>query len=152
MGTGNIQGWRNKMADVFTAKKRSKIMVAIKGRGTKSTEMAIRRLLRVHHISGWRSHLPGLPGTPDFVFPAHRLSLFIDGCFWHGCTKCSRNLTPSTNAAFWIQKITANRRRDRQINRRLRNLGWKVIRIWEHDVKNDPESHIFRIWSAIRCF
>lgn len=119
------------MSDVFSRKKRSEIMSRVKGRGNRSTEQAVARLLRTNGISGWRRHLAVL-GKPDFAFPTRKLAVFVDGCFWHGCPRCYE--APQQNDAFWRAKLAANRQRDRKVNRLLRALGWKVIRIWEHEL------------------
>jgi DNA mismatch endonuclease (patch repair protein) len=74
-----------------------------------------------------------LYGRPDFVFPADRLAVFVDGCFWHGCPK--HYTRPANNRAFWERKLRANRARDRQVNRELKRLGWRVLRVWEHDLR-----------------
>lgn len=133
------------MADVFSKKKRSAIMAAIKGRGTRSTEVAVRGLLRKHGITGWRAHVSKLPGTPDFAFNKLRLAVFVDGCFWHGCKVCTKNRTPATNAEFWQKKITGNIRRDKRVNRQLNRSGWSVLRIWEHSVERNSERVAARI-------
>lgn len=74
-----------------------------------------------------------VPGCPDFVFVDRRIAVFVDGCFWHGCRRCARNL-PHSRQEFWSNKIDRNRKRDRAINRRLRADGYIVIRIWEHSL------------------
>lgn len=140
---------RNKMVDVFAKKKRSAIMSAIKGRGTRSTEVATRRLLKKHKIKGWRTHGAGMPGTPDFVFKDIKLVLFVDGCFWHGCKICMRNRTPATHAKFWREKLSGNMRRDRRVNRRLNRMGWSVLRIWEHSIEKNGEQVVTRIIRTI---
>ncbi len=136
------------MADIFTKKKRSELMSRIHGRGNKATELALGALLRKNGISGWRRH-QRLPGTPDFAMRRQKVAIFVDGCFWHGCMRCSRNLKPSTNGEYWTAKIVANRARDRRANRRLRGSGWRVLRIWEHDLKKRPASCVSRIARAI---
>lgn len=119
------------MPDVFTKAKRSEVMSRIRGRGNKDTELALIKLLRRHHIAGWRRN-QSVFGKPDFVFPKARLALFVDGCFWHGCPKhCS---TPASNRAFWKKKLAANKARDRRVNQTLRKAGWRVLRLWEHDL------------------
>jgi DNA mismatch endonuclease, patch repair protein len=75
-----------------------------------------------------------LPGTPDFAFRREKMAIFIDGCFWHGCPRCYK--APSRNAAFWKKKIVGNRRRDRRVTGELRERGWRVIRLWEHELKS----------------
>jgi DNA mismatch endonuclease (patch repair protein) len=138
------------MADVFSKKKRSTVMAAVKSRGTRTTELALRQLLRRNHISGWRTNAVWLPGSPDFVFLKFKLAIFVDGCFWHGCRKCSRPLVPTSNIAFWKEKIESNRRRDVRVVRQLRRLGWATARFWEHDIKKAPAKVVRRIVTAIR--
>lgn len=136
------------MADVFSKKKRSELMSRIRGRNNKGTEVVLASLLRKNGISGWRRHAP-LPGTPDFALRAHRVAIFVDGCFWHGCSRCGNKLTPATNRGYWLPKIKANRSRDRRADRNLRQAGWHVLRIWEHDLKKKPEFCVTRIRQAI---
>jgi DNA mismatch endonuclease (patch repair protein) len=123
------------MADVFTAAKRSEVMSKIRGSGNRSTELRAVTLFRKGKVRGWRRGLP-LPGKPDFAFPAQKLAVFIDGCFWHGCPRHFR--APASNADFWRDKIARNSKRDREVGRLLRAKGWKVIRIWEHDLRGEP--------------
>jgi len=123
------------MPDVFSKAKRSELMSRVRGRGNKATELTLASFFRAHGISGWRRHLP-LFGTPDFVFRHRRTVVFVDGCFWHGCPT---HLTmPSTNREFWMKKLGRNRRRDRLVNRTLREDGWTVIRVWQHELRNLP--------------
>jgi DNA (cytosine-5)-methyltransferase 1 len=103
------------------------------------TELVFARLLRQCRITGWRRHLP-LPGTPDFVFPKQRVVLFVDGCFWHGCQLHSRHVNKS--GRFWTQKIQGNRSRDRRVNRMLRMRGWRVLRVWEHDLNGNRKMRL----------
>jgi DNA mismatch endonuclease, patch repair protein len=119
------------MADVFTKAKRSDVMSRIRGNGNKDTELALIRVFRAHHFTGWRRHQPVF-GKPDFIFPKHRVAVFVDGCFWHGCPKHSTK--PRTNAPFWERKLAANKRRDRLVSQTLRKTGWRVLRIWEHEL------------------
>ena len=78
------------MTDVFSKKKRSQVMAAIRSKGNKTTELRLASILRAHGISGWRRHQP-LFGKPDFVFRRERLAVFVDGCFWHGCPQALPN-------------------------------------------------------------
>jgi DNA mismatch endonuclease (patch repair protein) len=119
------------MPDVFTKAKRSQVMSRIRGRGNKETEMALAKLLRAHRITGWRRHL-SVFGRPDFVFLKLRVAIFVDGCFWHGCPRHSN--MPVNNRKFWKKKLSANALRDRLVTRTLRAKGWRVVRIWEHDL------------------
>jgi len=111
---------------------RSKIMRAIPGRGTRSTELAFSMALARCGIGGWRFHPRGLPAKPDFYFPDTKLAVFVDGCFWHGCPRCGH--VPTKNRRFWSLKLSLNKARDRRDNSRLRRAGIKVIRIWEHEL------------------
>ena len=111
---------------------RSRQMALVRGRGNKSTERQFVKILRSWKIRGWRSHAP-LPGRPDLVFPKAKVAIFVDGCFWHGCPRCYRQ--PKSNVAFWKNKVRRNMERDRRVVRQLRKNGWKVVRIWEHALK-----------------
>jgi DNA mismatch endonuclease (patch repair protein) len=147
------------MADVFSKAKRSEVMSRIRSRGNKDTELALARLLRANGISGWRRHSlvrvasckwqvtrkarasvlspvtrhPSLTVRPDFVFSKSRTAVFVDGCFWHGCPKHATK--PANNRAFWQRKLAGNKARDRLVTRTLRAQGWRVVRIWEHELQ-----------------
>jgi DNA mismatch endonuclease, patch repair protein len=123
------------MADVFSRQERSYIMSRVKGRGNAATELRLIAIFREHRIVGWRRKR-GIYGNPDFVFPAARLAIFVDGCFWHGCP--IHGELPRTNRAFWRDKLSRNKTRDRQVNRTLRKLGWKTVRLWQHDLRSSP--------------
>lgn len=107
-------------------------MAKVKATGNKSTEAAVEAILRAAKITGWRRHPKNILGRPDFYFPTSKLALFVDGCFWHACPTCGR--IPKTRTAFWQEKIDSNRRRDQRTRRSLRSLGYRVFRVWEHDV------------------
>ena len=121
------------MSDVFSSAKRSEVMGRIRGRGNRSTELALVKILKGDRITGWRRHQP-IVGRPDFVFRKRKVAIFVDGCFWHGCPHCY--VAPRQNSGFWSLKLGANRRRDRIVNAELRASGWRVIRIWEHQLTN----------------
>lgn len=121
------------MADVFPAEKRSEIMRKIKSKRNRSTEMRLLDFFKANGIKGWRRNYP-LSGKPDFVFPKLKIALFADGCFWHG-HDC-RNTRPEQNKEYWAKKRDRNRERDRQVTELLTRKGWKVIRIWECEIKN----------------
>jgi DNA mismatch endonuclease, patch repair protein len=122
------------MADIFSKAKRSEIMAAVRSTGALSTEANVVAIFRRQGLTGWRRQ-PPLVGKPDFSFPHRRVVLFVDGCFWHGCTKHLR--MPSTNRAYWDKKIARNQERDRWVTRELRHLGWRVVRLWEHELQDD---------------
>ena len=119
--------------DVFSPEKRSAVMRRIRGRDTKP-EMAVRRILRAagigYRLGGW-----GLPGRPDLVMPGRRTVVFVHGCFWHGhdCARGSRR--PKANADYWTDKIGRNRERDAANVRTLAEAGWRVVTVWECDLK-----------------
>jgi len=118
-----------RVADVFSKKKRSQVMAAIRSRGNRDTEVKLVAILRAANITGWRRHLP-LPGCPDFVFKRERVAVFVDGCFWHRCPKHGRQ--PETNPDYWAKKLARNKSRDSAVSRMLRKDGWTVVRLWEH--------------------
>ena len=134
------------MPDVFTKQKRSDVMSRIKGRGTKDTELALIRIMKKHHISGWRRNHK-LFGKPDFVFPKQKIALFVDGCFWHLCP-IHFNM-PQNNRAFWEKKLMGNKERDRFVTRTLRRERWKVVRIWEHELAS-PEQVVKKLVKALQ--
>lgn len=135
------------MPDVFTTAKRSEVMSRIRGSGNLSTELKLISLLKGHGIKGWRRRFK-LIGKPDFVFPKERLAVFVDGSFWHGHPKHCRY--PATNAEFWRAKIERNKQRDRTVSRLLKTKAWRVIRIWEHDLKQSPSKVVQRLSSALK--
>jgi DNA mismatch endonuclease, patch repair protein len=129
------------MADVWTKKKRSEVMSLVRSRGNKDTELVLARLFRQNKITGWRRHI-SLPGKPDFAFRKQRLAIFVDGCFWHGCPKHGRQ--PKSNRSFWHRKFSTNKRRDKIVNQSLKRAGWRVLRIWEHELVRKNEAQTIR--------
>ena len=122
------------MTDTFSREERSRIMSRIRSKGNESTELRFISILKKHKITGWRRGVK-LPGKPDFVFPACRLVVFIDGDFWHGNSNNFR--LPKSNLKYWEEKILGNKRRDCRINRCLRRRGWKVYRFWQSSLKSE---------------
>jgi DNA mismatch endonuclease (patch repair protein) len=123
-----IQKKREVSKDFFSPRERSRLMSRIRGRKNVSTELKIAAIMRAASITGWRRHLL-LPGRPDFTFPAHRVCIFVHGCFWHDCPRCRKR--SNTRPTYWAQKIAVNRRRDRRVTKALRDSGYEVITIWE---------------------
>ncbi|WP_292228475.1 DNA mismatch endonuclease Vsr [Brevundimonas sp.] len=121
------------MTDVFSPEKRSAVMRRIKGRDT-APELAVRRILRAAGI-GYRLGGCGLPGRPDVVMKGRRTAIFVHGCFWHGhdCARGARQ--PKTNADYWIAKINRNRARDAAARTALEADGWRVVTVWECQMK-----------------
>jgi DNA mismatch endonuclease (patch repair protein) len=129
------------MPDVFTKAKRSELMSRIRGRGNKNTELALVKLFRRNGITGWRRN-QRIFGKPDFVFQKSKLAVFVDGCFWHGCPK--HGTQPSSHRAFWKKKLARNKERDLLVNRTLRQRGWNILRIWQHELTRRNESRLLR--------
>lgn len=121
------------MADIKTAEERSRNMAAIRSNDTKP-EMLVRRYL---HGMGWRYglHNRKLPGTPDIVLRKHKTVIFVHGCFWHGHENCKYYRLPKSNVSFWEAKIERNRIRDERDAEALRKHGWRVIIVWECQLK-----------------
>jgi DNA mismatch endonuclease, patch repair protein len=129
------------VVDVFSKEKRSAIMAAVKGRGNRATELELIGVFRKYRIRGWRRR-SRIFGNPDFIFPTARLAVFVDGCFWHGCP--IHKSLPEANRAFWKRKLDRNRTRDREVRRQLRDRGWHILRIWQHEL-GKPERVAHRI-------
>lgn len=133
------------MADIMSKEKRSALMSLIKGKNTKPELLIFRDLRRRGFYP--RKHYRGLPGCPDVVFVRARVAVFIDGDFWHGW---KFPLWQDKLPPFWREKIMANRKRDQKNFRKLRKAGWKVIRIWEHQVYSDLDSSIEKIIAPVQ--
>lgn len=122
-------------------------MSAIRGWGNKSTEIEFAKQLRKNKISGWRRRQKGAYGSPDFLFPKAKLAVFTDGCFWHGCRK--HCIMPKSNKTYWNPKIERNKNRDHEVNRFYKKKGWKAVRIWEHEIRENPEKAILKVKKII---
>jgi DNA mismatch endonuclease, patch repair protein len=122
---------------------RSETMRAIKGKGNKSTEVRLRLALVQAGIAGWTVGPKSIFGTPDFYFPLIQFAIFVDGCFWHGCSRCGH--IPKANRAYWAEKIKRNRARDRHVNAALVTEGIYVLRAWEHESLAGLQSLVSRI-------
>ena len=139
------------MADIFSKEKRSEIMSKIRGKNTKA-ELSFRKVLSAEvYPKGFRYRLyyKKIIGSPDIVFVKQKIAIFIDGDFWHG-RRYGKEGEGKNWKKFWKDKIEENIRRDRRVNRRLKKEGWKVIRIWESDVKKKGEKDINKIVSYLR--
>lgn len=122
------------MADILSPTQRSANMRAIRGRDT-APELRVRRAA---HAAGLRFRLQrrDLPGTPDLVFPRHRVALFVHGCYWHRHPDCRYTTVPSSNTEFWTTKFVANVERDARKTRELEEAGWRVAVIWECETRD----------------
>lgn len=121
------------MTDVMTPEQRSKCMSAVKGKDTKP-EMIVRRYLFSKGLR-YRLHDKRLTGNPDMVLKKYKTVIFIDGCFWHGHEGCKYFKMPKSNEFFWEQKIRRNKARDIATDYVLQTEGWRVIRVWECEIK-----------------
>lgn len=118
-------------------------MRAVRGYGNKSTEVRLRLGMVRGAISGWILRPNDLPGTPDFYFSRSRLAIFVDGCFWHGCSLCGH--IPRSNVGFWRTKINLNRKRDQKKTLALTAHGIAVLRFWEHEINDDLQTCIIKV-------
>ena len=109
-------------------------MGRVRSAGNKSTEDKLIAELKQNRVVGWRRKYP-LFGKPDITFPKNKLVIFVDGCFWHACPKHGQ--VPESNRDFWVAKISANKKRDRLVDKKIKIMGWKVLRIWECELKNE---------------
>lgn len=129
------------MADNLNPADRTRTMQAVKSKDSKM-EVKFRSSL-------WRrgfrffKNVKSLPGKPDVVFPKKKIAIFLDSCFWHGCPLHLK--LPVSNADYWRNKIEKNRNRDKEINTIYKEMNWKILRIWEHDLKTDFESCLVKV-------
>ena len=140
-------GDAKKERTTFGGLSRGQLMSRVRSTGNETTEKRLASLLRKSGLHGWRRHQP-LPGRPDFAWLKTKVVVFVDGCFWHGHT-CGKNINPKTNAEAWRKKIEGNKSRDSRNSRRLRQAGWKVVRIWECQLAKNPDRCVARIKKAL---
>lgn len=120
------------MADTRTKEQRRRIMKSVRTRNT-GPELVVRRLL--HRLGfRFRLHRRDLPGSPDIVLARWKTAVFVHGCYWHG-HDCAKGRLPKSRLDYWGPKIEANRQRDRDVEQRLRELGWNVVTIWQCETK-----------------
>ena len=123
------------MSDKLTPEKRSWNMSRIKGKDTK-IEVEVRKYLFSKGYR-FRKNDKRYPGKPDIVLPKYHVAIFVHGCFWHQHEGCKDATTPKTRTEFWLEKFDKNVKNDRIKQEKLRKLGWKVIVIWECEIKKD---------------
>ncbi|MDG6250408.1 very short patch repair endonuclease [Methanocalculus sp.] len=133
------------MTDVLTKDQRKLNMSRNRGKNT-SPEILFRKKLCARGFRGYRIHT-SLPGKPDIVFIRQKLAIFIDGCFWHKCPLHFKE--PETRKDFWMNKINSNVERDKMVNGELEKIGYTVIRIWEHEIKQDSDKALERVASCL---
>jgi len=122
--------------DNVSRKKRRKIMAANKSKNTKP-EKLVRSIL---YGMGYRFRIHvNLPGTPDIVLYKYKTIIFVHGCFWHNHTGCSKASLPKTRRKFWRDKFANNRKREKKNEKELKEAGWKVVIVWECDLKDEKK-------------
>lgn len=121
------------MADVHSKEIRSYNMSQIRSKDTKP-ELLVRRFL---HKNGfrYRLHVKNLPGKPDIVLPKYKTVIFVHGCFWHGHEGCKYYVVPKTRTEWWLEKIGKNIENDFKAEELLLSKGWKIIKLWECELK-----------------
>jgi DNA mismatch endonuclease, patch repair protein len=135
------------MVDVHDSETRSYNMSQIKAKDTKP-ELIVRKYL---HKKGFRFRLHSnkLPGKPDIILPKFKTIIFINGCFWHGHDGCNKFVVPRTRTEWWLNKINKTKKRDAQVSQELKQMGWKVIIIWECELKSNADEQLFKLTEEI---
>lgn len=139
------------MTDIHTLQIRSYNMSRIKAKNTKP-EIILRKQL---FSRGYRYTLNNskYPGNPDLILKKHNTAIFVHGCFWHGHSGCKYFVIPQTRREWWIDKIEGTRRRDKNARKELKALGWKVIEVWECEIKpRKLESRIEQLITEIKQY
>lgn len=122
------------MSDIYSKSKRSEIMSKISGKET-NPEILVRKYLFTKGFR-YRKNVKDLPGKPDIVLRKYNTVIFVHGCFWHGHINCNKSLLPASNRDFWQDKIGKNILRDKQNISDLMAKGWRVIIVWQCEIKN----------------
>lgn len=141
------------MSDIFSKPKRSDIMSKISGKETKP-EVLVRKYLFSKGLR-YRKNVKELPGKPDIVLTKYKTIIFIHGCFWHGHEGCKKSALPATNFEFWEDKLEKNKDRDKSNILKLQESGWRVIVVWQCELRNSKvlnnrlEKLIYEITSMI---
>lgn len=122
------------MSDTVSKSIRSRIMSRVRQNNTKP-EIKVRSIL--HNLGyRFRLHRKDLPGTPDIVLPKYNTVIFVHGCFWHQHKECSRSRRPTSNTDYWNNKLDKNIKRDINNTEILKDVGWKVLTVWECELKD----------------
>jgi DNA mismatch endonuclease (patch repair protein) len=134
------------LSDIFSKFQRSEIMSKVRATETKP-EIKVRKFL---FLKGFRykKNSKSLPGKPDIVLPKYKTVIFVNGCFWHGHKNCEAATLPKSKVDYWSKKIDSNIERDKRNKRELKKLGWKVIIVWECELKkmiNESNSNLLRL-------
>lgn len=123
--------------DIFSKKKRSEIMSAIRAKNTEP-EILVRKLLH-HDGYRFRLHESDLPGKPDVVLPKYRTAIYVHGCFWHRHKGCNNARIPSSNRKYWLPKLQMNVRRFAKQRAKLNAQGWNVVVVWECETEKSEK-------------
>lgn len=134
------------MTDTVPKKKRSEIMSHIKNKDSK-IEILLRKRLWMEGVR-YRKNSNKYFGKPDIVIQKYRVVIFVDSCFWHGCKKHCR--IPSIHKKYWVNKIYRNKARDKEVNKHYKKMGWKILRIWEHDIEKKIEGLFLKVLSFLK--
>ncbi len=134
------------MVDVHTKQQRSFNMSRIKGKNTKP-EIKLRKVLFKNGCRGFRVSSK-ITGKPDIVFTKKKIAVFIDGCYWHKCTKCF--IKPKTKTKWWMEKINRNVTHDNEVDTQLKSYGWKVLRFWEHDINKSIDKVLNKMITQLK--
>jgi DNA mismatch endonuclease, patch repair protein len=134
-GTRTRQYLRDGRAPIPESETTSRVMSANRSRNT-SPEVRLRSQLYRDGVRGYRLHIRGLPGSPDIAFSRFRVAVFVNGCFWHRCPYC-RPGEPKSHVRFWKSKFRTNVARDLLKTRELESRGWRVLTLWECQIRSD---------------
>jgi len=129
------------MSDVHHPSVRSYNMSQIKGANTKP-EIMVRKFLFSHGFR-YRINCKRIPGKPDIVLSKYKTVIFVHGCFWHGHDRCKYYVVPKTRTNWWVEKITQNKLHDEKIREILTKLGWRVIIVFECELKGEKKKDTF---------
>ncbi len=133
--------------DRYDKSTRSRVMAQIRKSHTRLEEVLV-AILESNRLTDYVRYPADLPGSPDFTFRHKKLAVFLDSCFWHGCPRHLR--MPKSNLAYWTEKIASNRERDRRQTKELRGQGWRVLRLWEHEL-HKPEAVAAKVRRVIEA-
>jgi DNA mismatch endonuclease (patch repair protein) len=112
-----------------------------------AAEIMLRRAVWGVGCRGYRVHPKGIIGKPDIAYARWKVAVFVDGCFWHVCPKCY--VAPSSNVSYWDAKRERNQHRDEEVSSALSGQGWQVVRIWEHEIRDDLAAACTRVVNAV---
>jgi DNA mismatch endonuclease (patch repair protein) len=123
------------------------MMAGIKSKNT-NPEMIVRKYIHAQGLR-FRLHSQGLPGSPDLVLPKYKVAVFVHGCFWHRHESCRYATTPASNTDRWMLKFSENTKRDTLNTEKLHSLGWKVLVVWECELRKNPTERLQKLVNQI---